>query len=144
MRKIILSVLSGVVFIAIVCIVVLSNTNNTLAAEVEFNFTKMSEVSPEQALSSNPYDYIDNEYFDNVVALGFPAMVYLDEQYHNGELHGLNAYIAALAMEDISGMHIYECTGVDCENAEQFFEQWDKVMKNLPDTFSAIIASDTE
>ena len=54
----------------------------------------------------------------------------------------MDGYIAALAIQDITGLNLYECTGIDWSTAEEFFEQWDATIQNLPDTFEKIVNSD--
>ncbi|MEE0884886.1 MAG: hypothetical protein U0L59_06625 [Faecalimonas sp.] len=120
----------------------LKKSDTTLAAEVQENFTKLSELSVEQAMSSNPYYYINNEYYDNIVELGVPVVEVLEKNYRNGYYGGLNAYIAGLAIQDITNMNLYECAGIEWETAQQFFECWDTTIKDLPDIFSKIMNSD--
>lgn len=118
-------ILSGfsvvVIIIALVICSVTLQTDTSLAAEIDENFTQMSNLSVEQTLSSDPYDYINNEYYDNIIALGTPAMDVLEENYHSGGYTGLDAYIVALAIQDIADMNLYECTGTDWETPEEFF-----------------------
>lgn len=140
-KKILLELCSVFVFVAVICVVIVQNRTN-VAAEVEKNFAQMDELNVEQALSSNPYDYIDNEYYESIVALGVPAVAVLEENYHNGTYSGVDGYIAALAIQDITGLNLYECTGIDWSTAEEFFDQWDATIQNLPDTFEKIVNSD--
>lgn len=138
-----LFLLCGIGIITTIITVISSKMDTSLAAKIEENFAQMSELSVEQALSSNPYDYINNEYYENIVSLGIPAIEILETNYHNGEYAGLNAYIAALAIEDIANMNLYECTGNDWENAEEFFTNWDKTIKTMPSTLDGIVNSET-
>lgn len=132
----------GIIVFLLTIKVASSQANTTLAAEVQANFAKMSELSMEQAMSSNPYDYIDNEYYDNIVELGVPAAEVIAQNYHDGEYAGLNAYIAALAIQEITDMNMYECTGEDWETGEQFFERWATTVESLPDIFEKVMDSD--
>lgn len=116
--------------------------NSSLAEEVQENFTKLPEASMDQVTSSNPYDYINNEYFDNIVELGIPAVKVIEQGYYNEKYAGLNAYIAALAIQEITDVNLYECTGEDWETGEQFFHNWNITMKRLPEIFDEIINSD--
>lgn len=132
----------GIAVIALIINVVSPQTNTSIAAEVEENFTQMSALSLEQVVSSNPYDYINNEYYDSIVALGFPAVQVIEEGYYSGHYAGLNAYIAGVAIQDITNMRLYECVGIDWGTAEEFFEGWDATIKDLPDIFGKIMNSD--
>ena len=66
----------------------------------------------------------------------------LEENYHNGTYSGVDGYIAASTIQDITGLNLYECTEIDWSTAEEFFEQWDATIQNLPDTFEKIVNSD--
>ena len=99
----------------------------TVAEEIDYNLAKINELSLNQITSSNPYDYIDNDHYNNVIKLGMPAVSVLEEKYNNNELHGLNAYIAALAIQEITGIQISEEADETWETAEEFFAQWNKI-----------------
>lgn len=134
--------LSGIIVIALLISVALPKASTSMAAEIEENFTKMSGLSLQQSLSSSPYDYINNEYYDNIVAMGFPAVQVIEEGYDSGHYGGLNAYIAGVAIQEITGMNLYECMGIDWETAEQFFDSWDATINELPEIFGEIMNSD--
>lgn len=140
--KKILIFLSGIIVIALLVSVALPKASTSMAAEIEENFTKMSGLSLQQSLSSSPYDYINNEYYDNIVAMGFPAVQVIEEGYDSGHYGGLNAYIAGVAIQEITGMNLYECMGIDWETAEQFFDSWDATINELPEIFGEIMNSD--
>ena len=99
----------------------------TVAEEIDYNLAKINELSLNQITSSNPYDYIDNDHYNNIIKLGMPAVSVLEEKYSNNELHGLNAYIAALAIQEITGIQISEEADKTWETAEEFFAQWNKI-----------------
>ena len=99
----------------------------TVAEEIDYNLAKINELSLNQITSSNPYDYIDNDHYNNIIKLGMPAVSVLEEKYSNNELHGLNAYIAALAIQEITGIQISEEADETWETAEEFFAQWNKI-----------------
>lgn len=134
--------ISGIIVIALLVSVALPKTNPSIPAEVEENFTKMSGLSLQQSVSSSPYDYINNEYYDNIVAMGFPAVQVIEEGYHSGHYGGLNAYIAGVAIQEITGMNLHECVGINWETAEQFFDSWDATLNELPEIFGEIMNSD--
>ena len=136
-----LIVIVGIAVLAFIIRFVSPQANVSLAAEVQKNFTKMTELSFEHATSSNPYDYIDNEYYDNIVNLGVPAVKVIEQNYYNGYYDGLNAYIAGLAIQEITDMNLYECTGEDWETGEQFFYNWNETVNSLPERFEKIINS---
>lgn len=96
--------------------------NGTIEKEIKENLNKISEIS--DLKSSNPYDYIKNEYYDNIVNLGDDAVSILEYMYSNGELMGVDAYISALAIQDITKCNLYEKYDLDWQKAEEFYELW--------------------
>lgn len=90
-------------------------------------------------ISSNPYDYIDNEFYETIVNLGDDAIAILERNIKNGEYTGLTAYIAALAIQDISGYNIYEETGVDWATADEFLELWTQFKMSNSDLKGATV-----
>lgn len=120
------------------------DANVTLAAEIEYNLTKLSELESQSALSSNPYDYKDEENYNHIVEMGPVAMVILHEKYLAGEIGGLNAYIVGTAIEDIAKVRIIDITGEDWASAEEFFTAWQAMLAELPATFKKIVESEGE
>lgn len=90
--------------------------------EVLTNLDKISEVV--DALSSNPYDYTKNEYYENIVDLGKSAVPVLESMYKDNKISGINAYLSALAIEDITDCHLYEKYNLKWETAEEFYNLW--------------------
>ena len=44
--------------------------------------------------------------------------------YENKELNSLNAYIAALAIQEIADCNLYEKYNIDWINADEFIANW--------------------
>ena len=71
-----------------------------ISAEAEYNFTKMSQVSPEQAMSSNPYDLPDT----------FSAIIASDAEYDKKiadiEKYGVfgKAFLTTISSENKKGV----------------------------------------
>lgn len=102
-----------------------SNNNNTgdLETTITFNLNKIGESS--NTTSSNPYDYTDNEYYKNIIALGTNAVPVLESMYKNGKLSGVNAYLSALAIQEITKCNLYEKYDLDWSTAEEFYTLWE-------------------
>lgn len=90
--------------------------------EIMVNLTKISEVT--DLKSSNPFDYTKNEYYKNIVNLGNDAVPVLENMYNKGELSGVNAYLSALAIQDITQCNLYEKYNLDWATAEEFYTLW--------------------
>lgn len=94
-------------------------------------------------MSSNPYDYTDNEYYRNIVSLGFEAVPILMDKSEKKQIVGVNSYVAAIAVQEITNCNLYEITGVDWETAEHFLKLWNETMQQLPKQLKTI-AENTE
>ena len=114
------------------------------AAIIDQNFQAMgNSYDTKTLLSSSPYAYIDNEYYNNIVTLGFEAVPILQNKSENKEFSSLNSYISALAIQEITDCDLYEITGVDFETADEFYELWDETMQEIPQNLEAV-AKNTE
>lgn len=124
MKKIILISLCCILFLC-GCTNNQESNNNTrdLESTITFNLNKIGESS--NSTSSNPYDYTDNEYYKNIVALGKDAVPVLESMYKNGKLSGVNAYLSALAIQEITNCNLYEKYDLDWSTAEEFYTLWE-------------------
>lgn len=103
--------------------------DNSIKIKILENFKEISNSS--NMTSSNPYDYTKNKYYDNIVELGTPAINVLENMYYNGELVGLDAYLSALIIQDISKCNLYKKYGLDWSTADEFYELWKKYNCNF-------------
>ena len=101
----------------------LSNSSEEqLENEIISNLKGIEEVT--DLTSSNPYDYTKNEYYTNIVKLGIDAVPVLESMYKNNKLTGVNAYISALAIQDITECHIYQEYNLEWSTAKEFYDLW--------------------
>lgn len=82
-------------------------------------------VSSSDLTSSNPYDYTKNEHYNNIVNLGEDAVPVLENMYKEGKLTGVNAYISALAIQDITKCDLYKEYNLDWSTADEFYSLWE-------------------
>ena len=92
---------------------------------IQENFEKMLNVN---SSSSNPYDYIDNDYYQNIVNLGSGAVSVLEKMYKDGKFskNGLDANIVVILMQEISGCNIKDKYNIYYSTPEEFFILWKK------------------
>lgn len=144
---------SLIVVCALVCMILITGvlvlkifapTNRTIAAEIDYNMALLSELDTNTIVSSNPYDYRDMENYHNIVELGPAAIEILEEKYVNGELSGMSAYIAAIAIEDIANLSCSNIMGEDWSTADEFFLMWNEMISALPHTLGDIVESEEE
>lgn len=113
------------------------------AAVIDENFESMAKSYDTKTLmSSSPYAYIDNEYYKNIVNLGFEAVPLLQEKGESKEYSSLNSYISALAILEITDCDFQELTGTDFETAEQFYKLWNKELSEMPEQLENIVEND--
>lgn len=96
--------------------------NEQIEKEILTNLSEIRNVS--DSTSSNPYHYINNDYYNNIIELGEDAVSVLESMYNDGKLTGLDAYLSALAIEDISNCKLYEEYKLEWSTAEEFYTLW--------------------
>ena len=69
-------------------------------------------------------DYTKNEYYKNIVNLGKDAVPVLEDMYNKGKLTGVNAYLSALVIQDITKCNLNEKYNLDWSTAEEFYDLW--------------------
>lgn len=120
-----------IIFISLICIFCLCGCSDKksyvndekLKNEIITNLNKINEVT--NMTSSNPYGYTNNEYYNNIVKMGKDAVHVLENMYKNNELSGLNAYLSALAIQDITNCNLYEKYNLDWTTADEFYSLWE-------------------
>ena len=86
----------------------------TMAQKLDNNINNMMDKIEKGAnsdlntqLSSNPYDYAkDNEYFQNIVDMGYPALSLIEETISKSQNNGLREYLLAIAAEEIAKVNL--------------------------------------
>lgn len=79
------------------------------------------------AMSSNPYDYIqNNDKYDKLIALGEESLDDLYElQQDNDKYNSFQRYIIAIAIEDITKTDLKQSEEYFLMDADSFSEKWD-------------------
>lgn len=119
-----------ILFMFACCVLCLCGCTNNQKAD--FNYTNEEQIEKEIATnmeqiakvtdktSSNPYDYTKNEYYKNIVNLGKDAVPVLEDMYNKGKFTGVDAYLSALAIQDITQCNLNEKYNLDWSTAEEF------------------------
>lgn len=101
---------------------------------IDESISEAIEEESELALSSNPYDYIENnEYYKNIIGLGVSALPELEKSLVNSETNGLNEYILAIAIEEITHADVNGILEEEYgwENAKEFSKEWTAIKENV-------------
>ncbi len=124
-----------IIFIGMCCILCLCGCTNNQKAN--FDYTNKEQLEKEITLnldqigeltdmtSSNPYNYTKNEYYKNIVKLGKGAVPVLENMYKNKKLSGVNTYLSALVIQDITKCNLHEKYNLDWSTAEEFYTLWE-------------------
>lgn len=97
--------------------------NDNIKKKIIENMDKILEVS--DGFSSIPSTYIENEYYTNIVEIGEDAVPVLIDLYKELYFDSLEGYIAALAVQDITGCDLNKKYNLKWSNASEFFELWE-------------------
>ena len=116
----------------------------SVKAEIQNKFILMAKenantpMSSEIIASSNPFDYVDSKYYEEIVSMGTKAIEPLEELLYSDEIDGVYKYVGAVALQDITECDLSKITGVDWSNVEQFKELWNITIQDMPETFQNI------
>lgn len=108
---------------------------NTMMEEIN----TMIENSDETMMSSNPYDYIDNQYFDNLINGGISMLPAITDQIASSESNGLREYILAIAAEEISKTYLNQENVYNWSNGKEWLDEWHIYLRNIPTKVEYII-----
>lgn len=133
-------------FISSFFIVFIISSNIKVKASIEDQIHKniiniqqsiSNTMSTKPSFSSSPYTYIkDSKDFENIVALGNPALPVLKKMLDESNNNGLIEYIYAIAIEKISKVDIREETNWD--SAKDFSQKYTTHLKKIPDQVDEI------
>jgi len=109
--------------------------------EIMKNVEVMASEHSDQAYSSNPYDYLqDNANYQKIVALGPNALVTIKNQIEKSTQNGLREYILAIAAEEIAKVNLKGDT-CNWSNSKEWLNQWKILLRNVPDEVEMITSS---
>ena len=134
------------------CFLIVFIGSHVFATTIEFNsnLNKLTETimenslkNPNMAMSSNPYDYINNQYYDKIVDMGVEALPIIKKEIQKSKANGLREYILAVAAEDIAKIDLKE--GHDYKtrwaSAKDFVPQWHEYLVSIPANVKQINSS---
>ena len=122
MKKVLIISLSLILLCG--CSISLEVNTDDLKDSIKDNFEKILETS--HGISSSTRDYIQNEYYKNIVNLGDKAVPALIEMYDNGEFtkNGLDANIIVMLIQEITDCNIREKYSLTYSTPEEFMNLW--------------------
>lgn len=144
----------GLLSTIIICFAFVINPRDISASEkVRLNLEKLDQSIQDEienhtllSLSSNPYDYItENEYYDVIIELGVAALCELENSLVSSDENGLVQYIISIAIEDISHTNVNEILGNEdfgWEDAHEFTTEWLEIKDTVTENVETIIQSE--
>ena len=145
MKKILSSLIVSCFLIVFIGSNVFANT-----IELNSNLNKLTDAimensskNPSMAMSSNPYDYKNNQYYDKIVDMGVEALPIIEKEIQKSKANGLREYILAIAEEEIAKVDLKE--GHDYKtrwaSAKDFVPQWHEYLVSIPANVKQVISS---
>ena len=116
---------------------------NMNMSELMQEINSMLKNSDDSMMSSNPYDYIKSEYFNNIVNRGIVALPVIVDEIETAENNGLREYILAIAAEEITNTNLNQENIYNWTNGKEWLEEWNIFLRNIPTRVNYII-NDTE
>lgn len=115
---------------------------NDVKAEISRNLglieESRKELPLEVVISSNPFDYVDEECYNNIVAMGTDAVKPLQELMDSGELSAQCEFVCCALLEEVTQCHMDNGKEYGWTNVEEFKSLWEPAIKNLPETLESI------
>ncbi len=115
----------------------------TAKKQIEACFLSMQESTKEvdslTAISSNPWDYVHDEYYDTIIDIGVEAVPVLTDMIEQEELSAPYDYVAGCAMVDIT-----KCEKAsDWSSVQGFKGMWKSTIHNMPNDINRILNSES-
>lgn len=114
--------------------------NSMVAITKQIN--KEISLKTELSYSSNPYDYVkENQDFKDIVNLGNAAIPLLHKKLSASPNDGLQEYLLAIAIEQISKTDLKKEESTQWQDAKEFSSQWKKYLQAIPAKVDEISAN---
>lgn len=92
--------------------------------------------------SSIPFDYVDKECYNNILAMGTDAIKPLQEQFDSGELSAPLQYVCADLLEKVTQCYMDNGEDYGWSNVNEFEGLWNATINSLPETLENIQNND--
>lgn len=116
------------ILISIICLLMITgceSKKDKMKSFIEGNF---QIIQKSNVISKNPFDYVRNEGYQNILDLGTEALDLLQQSLTRLNNDGI---VSAVAMQDIVNIDITKITGKEWSDGKQFKELWDEAMNKM-------------
>ncbi|MDE6232486.1 MAG: hypothetical protein K2M60_03960 [Lachnospiraceae bacterium] len=93
--------------------------------------------------SPSPFDYVDKESYNNILAMGTDAIKPLQEQFDSEETSAMLKYVCGALLEQITQCYVTNGTSYRWSNVQEFEELWTATIDSLPETLENIQNDDS-
>lgn len=145
----------GIIMCGVFCFV--RQTDNAKAEDIKAEDVKAEDIDKEDdysrcilkenpdppITSSNPFDYVDKESYNNILAMGTDAINPLQEQIDSGELSAPCEYVCCALMQEVTQCYMLDAAGSSWGNVKTFKELWYATINSLPKTLENIQNNDS-
>ena len=80
----------------------------------------LKEDADAQCWSSSPFDYVDKESYNNILAMGTDAIKPLQEQFDSEETPAMLKYVCGALLEQITQCYVTNGTSYRWSNLQEF------------------------
>lgn len=121
MKKIYLSIITIIILFSLIQIHK-NIQEQKIITIIDHNLEKIKETT--NPTSSNPFDYINNNYYEEIISIGSPAVPVIEEMHEEGKIDSFSGYLLALAIQKITNCDLYQIYDINWSNSDEFFEYW--------------------
>ena len=115
---------------------------NSSFNEIMFDIDAAISNNSDLAASSNPYDYFEHVDFSKIQKIGYAAIPALYARMEaNPEQNGLEQYLLAICIEDISRMTLRQLN-YSWSTGSEWMQAFEKVSANIEEEVNDILGSD--
>lgn len=114
-------------------------------AKVEnvYNTYLLKESMNSMPTSSSPFDYVDKESYNNILAMGTDAIKPLQEQFDSEETSAMLKYVCGALLQEVTQCYMDNGKGYGWSNVQEFEELWTATIDSLPETLENIQNDDS-
>lgn len=93
--------------------------------------------------SSCPFDYVDKESYNSILAMGTDAIKPLQEQFDSEETSAMLKYVCGALLQEVTQCYMDNGKGYGWSNVQEFEELWTATIDSLPETLENIQNDDS-
>lgn len=133
-------VVIGVIVCVALCFV--RQPDDAKAENVDSTYL-LKEDADAPCWSSCPFDYVDKESYNSILAMGTDAIKPLQEQFDSEETPAMLKYVCGVLLEEVTQCYMDNGKDYGWGNVQEFEELWVATIDSLPETLENIQNDDS-